>query len=767
VDRNLRDWLIISILLGTALVAGGLILAAIPSLYPHHRKGILIATAGGFALVAFALAIALVRRRVGNLFQDEPLASASLPRSIRWPRATLFIASFVALFLEMVLIRYTGSQIRIFAFYKNVPLIAAYLGLGLGCALGAGRPRQVLSLLMWLVPISVFLCEGALLFAGSVSRMAATASSEHLLGDAVVQSPEGLSALAAQVGMGVFCLVTFYVLASFFVPLGRLLGDAFEQLPRLAAYTINILGSLVGTGLFLLLGYLWTPPWTWMLVGLLPLLWWLEGRRQLLTASGLIALSALAVAPSVGDTIWSPYQKLVGQPITFRTNDMGAEVRGYLLDISDVFYQIAVDLRPAAVARMGQNPFPHYDDAFRSLPTPPGRVLIVGSGTGNDVAAAIRAGAAHVDAVDIDPAIVALGRLHHPEHPYDDPRVQVIVDDARAAFRHLPAGRYDTVVFGLLDSHTQLSMSSVRLDNYVFTRESFNEARRLLRPGGSIVVTAATFRDWFRQRFVSLLEVTCGSPVQTRGQRFWVTYSCQVDGATQAPAHPMAVTLPTDDWPFLYLPKQAIPWAYALVVVALVLGSMRLVRVNGLSPKRFTAYHGHLFFLGAAFLLMEVFAINRLALLFGTTWIVSAVAIMVVLALIVVANFTITLTGNLPYVFAYAALFASLLLSFVLDPQSILGRGLILSVAFGFIVLLPVFFAALVFARSFASAPAAGPAIGANMLGAVIGGWSEYSSMALGIRALALLAFAFYLGSLVCLARARRLGVPRGRSERQ
>jgi len=282
VDRNLRDWLSISIVLGVALGAGGLFLLAIPSLHPHQRQGILMATASGVALVVFALVIALNGSRVSNVFQDEPSATTSLPRSIRWPRASLFIASFVALFLEMVLIRYTGSQIRIFAFYKNVPLIAAFLGLGVGCALGAGRPRQLLSLLMWLVPLSVFLCEGALIFAGSVSRMAAIASSEHLLGDAVVASPEALPALAAQVGVGVFCLVTFYVLALFFVPLGRLLGDAFERLPRLPAYTVNILGSLVGTGIFLLLGYFWTPPWTWMLVGLLPLLWWIERRRQLL-----------------------------------------------------------------------------------------------------------------------------------------------------------------------------------------------------------------------------------------------------------------------------------------------------------------------------------------------------------------------------------------------------------------------------------------------------------------------------------------------------
>ncbi len=106
---------------------------------------------------------------------------------------------------------------------------------------------------------------------------------------------------------------------------------------------------------------------------------------------------------------------------------------------------------------------------------------------------------------------------------------------------------------------------------------------------------------------------------------------------------------------------------------------------------------------------------------------------------------------------AYAGLVASLLVSFALHPQAVLGRGLGISVGFAVVVLMPVYFAGLIFARSFASAGAAGPAIGANMLGAVLGGWAEYSSMAVGISALALLALAFYLGSLLCLVRAQRV----------
>jgi hypothetical protein len=226
-----------------------------------------------------------------------------------------------------------------------------------------------------------------------------------------------------------------------------------------------------------------------------------------------------------------------------------------------------------------------------------------------------------------------------------------------------------------------------------------------------------------------------------------VTNPASKDATADVPA-----SVPTDDWPFLYLPRRSIPLAYALVVLVLAFGSALVIQANGLSPRRVTSDNAHVFFLGAAFLLMEVFAINRLALLFGTTWTVSAVAIVVALTLIVAANLTVAVVGAVPYAAGYSGLFTSLVVCYLLNPESVLGRGLIPAIAYGFAALLPVYFAGLVFARSFTRAPIAGAALGANMLGAVVGGWAEYASMALGIRALVVLAMAFYAGSLVSLA---------------
>jgi SAM-dependent methyltransferase len=734
--RGLAAWQMVTGLVGTMLVAAGM-----------GDGGAALTLAAGAALVALAGASVALRRPLSTLLATD--ASPGVGR----PYASLFLISFVVLFIEVMLIRYVGSQVRIFSFYRNVPLVGAFLGLGLGCCLGGGRSRHALSFLLWLVPLVAVFSQGARLIDEQLGVMAALASSEHILGDAVVTGNAGAIQALVQVVMGLFCVVTLASVTGLFALLGRLLGEAFEHAPRLGGYTANILGSLAGILGFVALSWLMTPPWVWFGVGLLPLLCLVRRRGELLPAGLLVLVVAALVAPGEpgGATVWSPYQKLVGRQVAGPQGTTAYEV-----EISDVFYQVAMDLRPDVVGHPG--PFPHYGAIYESLPRP-GRVLVVGAGTGNDVAAALRAGAQQVDAIDIDPAIVAMGRAHHPERPYDDPRVRVLVDDARAAFKRLPPASYDVVVFGLLDSHTQLGLSSVRLDNYVFTRESFLAARRLLRPDGAIAVAAATFRPWFKERLEQLVAATCDGPVLVSGEATsWRTYVGRIaDPAAEPRPSPRTTLLPTDDWPFLYLPDRAVPRAYVVVVIMLAAASVLVLRWGGLRAGSFGAGHGHLFFLGAAFLLMEVHAINRLALLFGTTWVVSAVTIALVLSLIVAANVTVmALQGRRIYPMAYAALIGCLVASAILDPTALVGRGLAASLAVGLVLLSPIYCAGLIFARSFQRAELAGPAIGANILGSVLGGWIEYSTMAFGIRAMVLVAGAFYLASLVLLVRWQR-----------
>src|SRR5205085_11296764 len=131
--------------------------------------------------------------------------------------------------------------------------------------------------------------------------------------------------------------------------------------------------------------------------------------------------------------VWTPYQQIEYQ----RTQIDGInEPAGGSIFVNHDGYQWIVNLAPDFVSRhpsllkerIEDNP---YNLPFRfAMPHP--SVMIVGAGSGNDTAAALRNESSAVDAVEIDPAILNLGRREHPEHPYDSPKVAVYVEDARA-----------------------------------------------------------------------------------------------------------------------------------------------------------------------------------------------------------------------------------------------------------------------------------------------------------------------------------------------
>ena len=47
--------------------------------------------------------------------------------------AMLFVVSVLGLFLELMLIRWISTEIRIFAYLQNTVLVVCFLGLGMGC----------------------------------------------------------------------------------------------------------------------------------------------------------------------------------------------------------------------------------------------------------------------------------------------------------------------------------------------------------------------------------------------------------------------------------------------------------------------------------------------------------------------------------------------------------------------------------------------------------------------------------------------------------
>ena len=129
---------------------------------------------------------------------------------------------------------------------------------------------------------------------------------------------------------------------------------------------------------------------------------------------------------------------------------------------------------------------PHKIKNFKSNKT-----LIVGSGVGNDVAATLRDSDAIIDAVEIDPLIADLGVKFHPEKPYLNKRVKLTINDARNFIKETDE-KYDLIIYSILDSHANLSgKGGVRLDSYVYTKESFYEAKQKLNNNGVIILSFA------------------------------------------------------------------------------------------------------------------------------------------------------------------------------------------------------------------------------------------------------------------------------------
>ena len=203
---------------------------------------------------------------------------------------------------------------------------------------------------------------------------------------------------------------------------------------------------------------------------------------------------------SGGKDYWSPYQKLTLSPM-----HQDGELVGYQVTTNGSWFQQILDLSPSFVTSHPKY-FKQAPVEWNAINLPyhfyqdPPSVLVLGAGTGNDVAAALRNGAEHVTAVEIDPLILNLGKTLHFEKPYDSPRVTPVLDDARS-YMETTNDRFDLVIFSFLDSHTTSSYySNIRIDNYVYTVEAVQATKRLLKPDGILVVKFQVDTPWIAGR---------------------------------------------------------------------------------------------------------------------------------------------------------------------------------------------------------------------------------------------------------------------------
>jgi Spermine/spermidine synthase domain len=722
---------------------------------------------------------------VGNSFSDKELADR---KSLAFE---LFILSLSSLFFELLIIRWLGSSFQCFSVFKTFPLVACFVGLGAGVAIGKDRLfRYTPVALLSCVVLTQCLIQ---LGVGDVLYPSVGLFQWHDFGQLQTQA-----LITCVVIMMADILILLAGPFAVMLCLGSRIGALFNQQKPLTAYCIDIGGAITGSLLFGLMAYFWMPPYFVVAVFSALVLFYVQKvvKPTWLPAVTMLAAVFIGWMPNVlhGHSIWSPYSRIERSELVLPAKYTGkseAEDFGYELTVNTAFQQAftksydapilpeARDL-PALkslidVLEMRKN---YYGLPYRF--SSPADVLILGAGCGSDVKEAVSQNAQSVDGVEIDPAVIHIGMETNPAYKSD--KVHIYCNDARN-FINRAEKKYDMIIFACLDSTAVSGVgSAVRTDSYIHTMQSYRRCLALLKPNGLLVVSFGAARHhgshWLRDRMFETLKTAAGYPpllmTDEDAKVFWPAYVYILGEPVRGhelkpPVSTVSFTgvnmpddIPTrtlsDDYPYLYV-RNMVDLPYLAVLLEVVIVSLFAGRSLIFGAK--SAIDGQLFFLGSAFILIELQAISRLSLLYGATWVTTSIVINVILLMILASNFAVikfgkSFSSNVLYLF----LFASLAVSYFLPTETILGTAAFpewfASSLITLLTLAPMFMAGLIFATSFSQVAIPARSFGFNLLGSVMGSLLEYASAYFGVKSLVLFAIALYACSFICLKTASK-----------
>jgi hypothetical protein len=663
----------------------------------------------------------------------------------------LVALSATMLFLELALIRWTAANDVQLVDLANFVLLATFLGVGVGFLLARWRgdllgvvppALAVLVVFVLVFPVRLVALHGPHEFQGAAGRP---------------PLPEGAS-----------LPIIFVLVALVMAGLGQGLAVTFARFRSLDAYRFDIVGSVVGIVAFSVLSLVGLPPVAWGSVVALSLAALLTPRPRSWQWLGIVVvLVVLAVESFSAFDSWSPYYKITAVPGRHQTISVAGRrmvvTQSLAVSGNNIPFQT---LYPIPTLRRIEDfyffPYRHVTRAQLR------NVLVIGAGTGNDVGVALAEGARHVDAVEIDPQLVALGKRYNPEHAYQSRRVTLHVDDGRAFIEDTPE-RYTLILYALPDSLTALTgqAAPVGLEDYLLTTQAMAAARAHLAPGG-VFSMYNYYQPFLLDRYATQLHQVFGTrPCVELGNALGGRRQAVLSAAASGPVRHCAsfwagrrVAPVSDNRPYPYLATASIPGFFLLVLGVILAGSLVVVRAAG-GPLRRMASFADLFFMGAAFMLLETKNIVQFALLFGTTWYVNSLVFAGVLLSIYAAVETARhVVLPRPWVL-YGALVAALAVAWVVPGDSLLSLDApVRFLAATALAFAPVFLANLVFAQRFRDVSSSTTAFGANLLGAIAGGCLEYLSLVLGFQFLLVVVAALY--GLAFLAARHHLGLRPG-----
>lgn len=684
-------------------------------------------------------------------------------------KMSVVILAGLTLFLELVLIRWQTGLFPVFALYKNFILLACFCGIGLGYALSRNRPLFYVAS-MPLMAMTILMM--VLLRYGSGGFLLLLLQSPDIeTGILRIMLPDMGSIVNAFLYLPTLLLLSgaFVLNVLILIPVSQFCGVLMDRIEKpLASYGCNLLGSIGGVVLLFVLSLFWGGPVIWFGLSIAVLLWYqmysVDARQAgLVSAAIIITVLAWPVSPLV-QNIYSPYQLIQKTA----QEDSGLT---WLL-ASGSYHQHAHNLSLEKMQH-GEHSFGFFELAYNNAPSLD-RVLIMGAGIGNDVAAALKAGAKTVDAVEIDPAIIEIGRITHPENPYQDERVNAITDDGRGFVRSTD-NKYDLITYGLQDTTIVMSLgTNVRFDTYLFTKEGLFDSYSRLNPGG-IMSVAYMFPDEtiidnkiyrILKRLPEASDPVVVSRIEDFDGLFYVNFMVRKGVEFSIPpsyikrhnlediSHDYQsedqqigqgeLQLPTDDWPFFLMEEKTFPFNYVMSSFLILFLSLMIVR-KMLPARALSRSLMPYFFLGAGFMLIETKAIAELALLFGNTWQVIAITIIGVLTMAYLANLFVARTARQFLVLSYIGLFGVIAVGFFvfitggLPYQSLTDK--LLAIA---LLVSPLFFSGIIFSTLLKQTEDISGAMAYNIMGAMLGGLLEYSAMRFGFSSLYLIGLAVY-----------------------
>ena len=699
-----------------------------------------------------------------NFFKTEEFEAKKIKSNIY---ILIAVAAGLGLFIELSIIRIHSSYFQLFAYFKNLSLLSCFLGLGVGYSFSKIKFYS----LNWTFPI----------IALQVSFM-------YLLKDTPVtlffQNP--ISEIwnmgqAPAIGALHIILIYFFISVKFllnavaFVPLGHLVAKLMYNCDTLKAYSYDLIGAIFGVVIFTILSFIWTGPMVWLIISFTVLIYFQHNLNLNIKFNCLSLILLVLSLSAFNDTskrdFHSPYQNISVKfnnnqsvPITVQSNNLWLQTP---INLSTKFYQ---------EQNLSWHEF--YTIPYTMTAKNFKKILIVGSGTGNDVATALRSTNAMIDAVEIDPLVSDLGIKYHPEQPYSNKRVTLTINDARNYIKETK-NRYDLIVYSLLDSHASLSSKGgVRLDSYVYTAESFFEAKKKINDDGIIFLSFAISTEEMGNKIYKMLKMNFDlDPVILRNgtsdeknnfkegiYAFLVsdkkinldlsnTYYVITDLFKNKKFYD-DVDISTDDWPFFYMSYRIYPISYTILITIIFIISLFFLKQHTkMSYKKFSFTS---FFLGVGFMLMETKGITELAKIYGSTWIVVSVVIITILLMAYLANLLIIKKTKISINKVYFLLIFSLFISYLATFIDFYNYPtLLLKFAVPIILTFPVFFSGLAFSKELLSYGSTANALSCNVLGAIVGGLLEYNSMYFGFKFLYLLAMIFYIFAYLASNKSR------------